>query len=387
MSDSIDATASLSSDPFHLAFCFCLFGFFGSIISASVFLHWSQKKTNNINNDINNENINDASDSQMVRYSNSNNNINNNNSNHQHHLYQYCVQQNPQWQMNRQHQQQQQQQYQQQQQQQQAEFITKPGYFKYNNHYFNNKFVYTSPSSSNSNLNLNSNSMLSLNCNNNNNNNNNNNSTISPVIGSIYGNSTQIILDWDDTLFPTAYTLLNMKNGINCSSLISNHEWLKLNELMNTVLYILLMFIQLFGSENVTIITNARRDWFNESCKIYKDLYKEVRNILVNKYKIKIISAHDSYKRQKTSAFMHLLQTKYNINQVICIGDSMEEYDAIHNVCNTLRFKTKRQIYYYRFKLLQSPSLNAMIRQLESIKNLDFNLISKQKFDSSYQFQ
>eukprot|EP01084_Bolivina_argentea_P064888 118287_1 len=199
--------------------------------------------------------------------------------------------------------------------------------------------------------------------------------------------NTQIILDWDDTLFPTAYTLLNMKNGTTNSKYIDDCSWRQLEALTNTVLRLLITFVNLFGANNVCIVTNAKLSWWNDSCLLYKQLFSNIRKLVVNTYNIKVISAYDLYKRKKTSAFMDVLSNKHNISQVICIGDSNDEYEAIDSVCSVLRIAGKKSINYYRFKLLEMPSLDAMIRQLESIKKLDYYAISKQRHDQSYTFK
>eukprot|EP00484_Ammonia_sp_Unknown_P014801 CAMPEP_0197072886 /NCGR_PEP_ID=MMETSP1384-20130603/210322_1 /TAXON_ID=29189 /ORGANISM="Ammonia sp." /LENGTH=523 /DNA_ID=CAMNT_0042511707 /DNA_START=85 /DNA_END=1656 /DNA_ORIENTATION=- len=208
-----------------------------------------------------------------------------------------------------------------------------------------------------------------------------------PCLSPACGRETQIILDWDDTLFPTAYTLLNMNQGVCSSDKLTDGEWKQLQELMQTVSCILLLFVHLFGSDNVAIVTNAKLHWFFESCQIYKSLYAPIKYLLVDLYQIRVISAHDSYSRQKSSAFRDVLSDKKNIHRVICIGDSNEEYDAIENVCQVLRITAKRSISYYRFKLLESPSLNAMIKQLRCIKKFDFFAISRDTHDQSYHFK
>jgi len=378
--DTTPTSMLATSDSFQLTFCFCLFGFFGTIIighifgtiSTSYYLHWSHNQTNICDNyhkpkseitNVNYSRSNDCTSTNRITHINHHNN-------YKHPHYQRQHQQQPSQNVTSAYSQQQQckslqspqqvlvaryhprQQQIQQRQQQQKQYYPQHHQPQQQQKCFN-------------------------------------------YVTNLCSNSTQIILDWDDTLFPTAYTLINLKNGINSSSLICDEEWDELNQLKNSVLYILLMFIQYFGSENITIVTNARMDWFNESCKIYKKLYGEIKNLLVNKYKIPIISAHDTYSRQKSSAFMNVLQHKHNINKVLCFGDSSEEYDACHHVCSALNIRERssitpqrgQDINYYRFKLIESPSVNAMIKQLQFIKTLDYYTISKQSFDSSYHFK
>ena len=363
--DASSTDSMLISDSFQLTFCFCLFGFFGTIISTSWYLHWSAHKKIN---DIHQSEVTNFNFTSSNNYNTRSTNINHpNNYKYPHLQHQYSQQQ-----MNghsKQHQQQilvanyqtqqlqqrqQRQQYQQHQQQQQQ-------YYPLSRYHPQRQQQQQQQQRFNYNQNSN-----------------------------LCSNSTQIILDWDDTLFPTAYTLLNLKNGITSSSLICEKEWSQLQNLSNIVHYLLLMFIQYFGANNIVIVTNARMDWFNESCKIYKKLFGEIKNLLVNKYGISIISAHDTYSRQKCAAFMDLLQHKHEINKVLCFGDSNEEYDAIHNVCSALNIRGDKQgqyISYYRFKLMSSPSLNCMIKQLQFIKKLNYFAISQQSYHSSYHFK
>ena len=84
---------------------------------------------------------------------------------------------------------------------------------------------------------------------------------------------------------------------------------------------------------------------------------------------------------------MDILGHKAQINRVVSIGDSTDEYDAVHSVCSVLRVTAKRSMSYYRFKLLENPSLNAMTKQLNAIKALDFNQIASSGCDESYQFK
>ena len=199
--------------------------------------------------------------------------------------------------------------------------------------------------------------------------------------------NTQIILDWDDTLFPTAYTLLKMSHDsdkVNLN-LVAKSDWKRLQELNNLVLYILFMFIELVGANNLVIVTNAKYEWFHQSCSLYRDLYAQVHKFCTTR--ITVISAHDDYNHKKSCAMMDVMNRKPEIQKVVCIGDSIEEYDAIHSVCEVLKITRRRTLNYYRFKLLETPSLNAMITQWTAIKALDYYSISKEKQNRSHQFK
>ena len=158
-----------------------------------------------------------------------------------------------------------------------------------------------------------------------------------------------------------------------------------MSALTQRVYALLLLYISLFGAHNICIVTNAKHSWFTQSCRLYNEIYQKIRCLLRN---ISVISAFDLYHSQKHCAFMDLLRNKYGINRVICIGDSEDEYTAIDSVCDCLRTSAniKRSINYFRFKLLESPSLNAMIKQLTKIERLDYSLIATQSYDQSFTF-
>jgi len=211
----------------------------------------------------------------------------------------------------------------------------------------------------------------------------------------LLGRHTQVILDWDDTLFPTAFTQFQLSRGVRRSGSMRSSEVSQLRALHSSVLNLLYGFIQLFGAANVCIVSNAREQWLRESCLLYHSLYAEVLDVLVRAYRIQVISAHDRYASKKAHAFMDVLRDKVihgGVDQVICIGDSREEYDAIHSVCSVFRSgpagsPRRRNIHYYRLKLLEQPSLGAMIKQLDAIQRLDFRAVASQHFDRSFEFQ
>ena len=109
------------------------------------------------------------------------------------------------------------------------------------------------------------------------------------------------------------------------------------------------------------------------------------------RFDINIISANDKYLRNKLYAFYNILskKNKLNINKIICIGDSFDEYYACHNVVNVLnkeRNNNNNKINYYRLKLLTTPSLNTMIK-LKYINNkLNYKQIINQNMNQSFSF-
>eukprot|EP01083_Nonionella_stella_P298866 1014308_1 len=203
------------------------------------------------------------------------------------------------------------------------------------------------------------------------------------------GNNVQIILDYDDTLFPTHYLVNNMNKGIFSSQSIDQHEWEQLCQLNSVVYQTLSMFIELFGASNICIVSNARLSWMNESCLIFNGLYQNIRNLVIQ-HQIQVISATDSYQSQKSAAFTAMLRKKPCIDKVICIGDSEQEFTDIDIACSVLRAKRRRSalrngsIHYCRLKLEEKPSLSTMIQQLHKIQHLDYARISQTHCNESY---
>src|SRR5206468_3898165 len=95
--------------------------------------------------------------------------------------------------------------------------------------------------------------------------------------------STLIILDWDDTLFPTSW-LTN--NQINLHDINSKTKYSSYFKRLDTVLFNLLSRLSKFGK--VIIITNALPVWIKLTSTVLPNTSKLLENI-------KIISARKIY--------------------------------------------------------------------------------------------
>jgi len=201
----------------------------------------------------------------------------------------------------------------------------------------------------------------------------------------------QVLLDWDDTLFPTSFTLRSMGSGMKSSDDLDVKDVELLQQLQSTVLLLLVDFIQLFGSDNIAIVTNATQNWVNcESSRLYRGLFGAV-TVLLRQNSIPVISATDCYGSKKSLAFMSVLRPKKAISQVISVGDSKDEYEAVHSVCSVFRSPSegsprKRQIHYYRCKLMERPSLKQMVSQIQSLHKLNYHRLAQQHYDRSFEF-
>ncbi len=189
----------------------------------------------------------------------------------------------------------------------------------------------------------------------------NNNNTIN-----INSNSTLIILDWDDTLFPTSWV---NKNNIEITN---NNKFLykKYFEQIDINLYKLLKNLSKYG--DVVIITNALLNWIDISAKILP----HTNNYLSNSNNIKIVSARGEYSPMtdnimdwKKLAFKNELAKKTQekkINNIISIGDAEYEYYALLNLY-------QGEAHNYRLlksiKFLRYPNNSQLLEQINIMNN------------------
>lgn len=176
---------------------------------------------------------------------------------------------------------------------------------------------------------------------------------------------TLIILDWDDTLFPTTWVTsndINIKNvtSINSKTIIdffSNID-IELDQLLQTLL----------NCGHIAIITNAMLNWINISSGILPRTSKLLEH---NKKNIDIISARGSYQDKsndpmdwKKLAFTEIIKrNKFRkLNNIISIGDAEYEYKALvnlHDKPNTKNYKLLKSVRFVKY-----PSNHILLDQI-----------------------
>ena len=167
-------------------------------------------------------------------------------------------------------------------------------------------------------------------------------------------NNTLIILDWDNTLFPTSWFMQN-----NISKQINNNidYFIKLDN----VLYNFFKKIRHCGK--VIVITNALIEWINSSSNVLpktKDMLQ----------KIKVISARGSYQDQypnvmewKKMAFKAEV-THNNIN-IISVGDAYYEYNALVGL-----YDTQNNVLLKSIKFVDDPDNDTLVDQIEVLQKV-----------------
>lgn len=177
-------------------------------------------------------------------------------------------------------------------------------------------------------------------------------------------NKPLVILDWDDTLFPTFWLSSNhtkIKKRMKCILTLYDD---KLCEFMN---YIIKWY-------NVVIITNSSRVWVQMTLD-----YLPKTKCIVERG-VNIISARDLYNGSyvfsewKKMAFMYnIMEYVKRTNQVISIGDAIFERDALMHLGEFIRgthiVKT--------IKLSCNPTITTMVIQFCIIKKIMRKLCDK----------
>lgn len=188
---------------------------------------------------------------------------------------------------------------------------------------------------------------------------------------------TLIIIDWDDTLFPTSWI---SNNNINVKdSSIRNNNRITFSELDN-ILYKFLMKCISLG--RVLIITNASIGWIN----ITMDLLPNSKNIIVRN--IKVMSARDHYgdymniNQWKHNAFekeiIDYFDNKYHIHNILSIGDAHYEYEALVKIYHMDKIVPEKRILK-TVKFLSVPTYHSLIDQINVLTKSINKIVHKHK--------
>ena len=188
---------------------------------------------------------------------------------------------------------------------------------------------------------------------------------------------TIVLIDFDDTLFPSSWC---NKNFINLSSEESVKEYklyfIELDKTISNVLSNLLNYGKIF------IVTNANMRWI-KSCL---NVLTSTRNLIMNN-NIRIVSARDIYGQTlssptewKINTFRDILnketenlQSDFNCKtllNIISIGDAEYEYIALLNLDSHFKNSNKNINYLLKsIKFIEKPHFDIIIDQLQVTKN------------------
>lgn len=188
--------------------------------------------------------------------------------------------------------------------------------------------------------------------------------------------NTIIIIDWDDTLYPTSWI---MNTDIDLTEPYMRFKYIRYFRELDKCISNVLKNILLCG--DVIIITNAMPEWINLSVSVLP----KTQNILKN---IEIVSARKKYQDKytvtewKKLTFLDVLMEKINkkpyIN-IVSLGDAEYEHKALINLYSWENIPHK---YLKSVKFMKSTNFYNVLEQLEIIShNISYICNNKQHMD------
>ena len=178
----------------------------------------------------------------------------------------------------------------------------------------------------------------------------------------IDANNTIIILDWDDTLYPTSWT---MDKGIDLTDPKSRYKHMKHFKELDKHLSSTLKYMSTLGE--IVIITNAMPEWVELSVSVLP----ETKNCLVD---IDIISARKRYQNYakmsewKKLTFMEEMTKRIKSQKyrnILSLGDAEYEHYALINLYNWDMMPHK---YLKSIKFIKSCDYNVLLDQIKVIR-------------------
>lgn len=192
---------------------------------------------------------------------------------------------------------------------------------------------------------------------------------------------TLIILDWDDTLFPTTWI---KENDIDLNHPRNKMKYSYLFSKLDQKIYDILNKLSKYGT--VVIITNAMLAWIDICIQVLPMTSKMIN------HEIDLISARENF-RNKTSnsmnwkiyAFLdyydrhfHSHPNKYKFKDIISFGDAYYEHLALINLY-TIN-KTKRGDRFLKsIRFINSPSFEQILDQLTVLERCIDKICNKQR--------
>ena len=195
-------------------------------------------------------------------------------------------------------------------------------------------------------------------------------------------NRTLIILDWDDTLFPTTWVTsndINIRNINNTQNSISSY-FKQVDIELDRLLRLLLK------CGHVAIITNAMLNWINISSNILPKT-SEILSNESGKFDIEIISARGSYQSiskepmdWKKMAFEEIIKNNKfrKVNNIISIGDAEYEYKALINLYEDCK-SAKNYKLLKSVKFVKYPTNHVLLDQIKVMNDASIQVCTTKK--------
>jgi hypothetical protein len=198
-----------------------------------------------------------------------------------------------------------------------------------------------------------------------------------------YIENVLILLDWDDTLFPTTSIVGILKNSDkNGFALVCDDDIELLNTLGATTLNLLTHLIDTYGANNIHIVTNSLQGWIKDSLQFaacISKIYKQIQALLYTN-NITMDSAQSIHGHKENSTpvmwkqlcFESILYQKKSYasySHVVSIGDQWTDHHSVKQSMHALNITasstlTARAPIHHIIKLKMTPNLSDMINEI-----------------------
>lgn len=187
-------------------------------------------------------------------------------------------------------------------------------------------------------------------------------------------NKTLIFLDWDDTLFPTAFV-----QSIEINLELPSTDTIAMFEMLDALLTD--MLIQMVDIGDILIVTNGSSSWIKKCLNVLPSLKQIIDNGVISITSARDIFEdefdHSEWKRLTFKLFFNEhISNNEGIHKILSFGDSDAEHKAVmelrdHNIDD--QKQQKRIIGSVKF--VKKPTLNQLIQQLTLIKLMHKDII------------
>jgi len=182
--------------------------------------------------------------------------------------------------------------------------------------------------------------------------------------------SSLVILDWDDTLFPTSWVI---KYEIN---VMDKNKYINMFAKLDAILYEL--FTKCLSYAHVVIITNAAVKWVNYCLGILPNTKK-----IVHAY-VDIMSAKDKYKQSYPNDIYSWKRYSFErysqYNNITSIGDAEYEYEALIGLDNGNKLLKA-------IKFIKMPNYDILLDQVSVVnKNIAHIILMNDHVDYNFKY-
>lgn len=194
---------------------------------------------------------------------------------------------------------------------------------------------------------------------------------------------TLTIFDWDDTLFPTTWTI---QQSIDMTNKFTYTQYMQLFDKLDTIVSNLLIKCQKYGT--VVIVTNAATKWV----KISSIVLPKTQKIITSS--VQIISAREMVQDRhpndmnmwKKVIFDEIVINyfaEHGYQHIISVGDAEYEFLALIELYNEHSVVNKRLLKTVRF--VSAPSFESLFDQINVLyQSIDKIMTSKKHMDLKF---